>query len=64
MALFNLCFTNGIDLVEMFHISRYLAMAVSDSAVQGPKPETETIADVWARSIVSSNSILYGINII
>ena len=48
----------------MFHISRSLAMAVSDSAVQGPKPETETIADVWARSIVSSNSILYGINIL
>lgn len=41
----------------MFHISRSLAMDVTDSAAQGPKPETETIADVWARSIVSSNSI-------
>ncbi|KAL9985807.1 hypothetical protein ACROYT_G008254 [Oculina patagonica] len=40
------------DLVEMFHISRYLAMAVTDSAAQGPKPDTETIADVWARSIM------------
>lgn len=39
------------DLVEMFHISRSLAMA-SSTAIEGPKPEAETIADVWARSIM------------
>jgi len=44
------------DLVEMFQISRSLALAVTDSGVQGPKPETETIADVWARSIMGDNS--------
>lgn len=44
------------DLVEMFQISRSLALAVTDSDMQGPKPEAETIADVWARSIMGDDS--------
>jgi len=43
------------DLVEMFHISRSLAVSLT-GAVQGPKPEAETIADVWARSIMGNES--------
>lgn len=39
------------DVVEMFHISRSFAVALA-TTIQGPKPETETIADVWARSIM------------
>lgn len=43
----------------MFQISRSLALALTNSAMQGPKPETETIADVWARSIVSLNFCIF-----
>ena len=43
----------------MFQISRSLALAVTDSDMQGPKPEAETIADVWARSIVSWNLLYF-----
>ena len=39
--------------MEMFQISRSLALTLANGAMQGPKPEMETIADVWARSIVS-----------
>ena len=45
--------TNKTDLVEMFHISRSLAVVVAGTALQSSKPESQTIADVWARSIVS-----------
>lgn len=41
----------------MFQISRSLALALTNSAMQGP--ETETIADVWARSIVSLNFCIF-----
>ena len=37
----------------MFHISRSLAVVVAGTALQSSKPESQTIADVWARSIVS-----------
>lgn len=36
----------------MFHISRSVAIVVTGT-LSGPKPESQTIADVWARSIVS-----------
>lgn len=43
------------DLVEMFHISRSLAVVVAGTALQSPKPESQTIADVWARSIIGDD---------
>lgn len=43
------------DLVEMFHISRSLAVVVAGTALQGAKPESPTIADVWARSIMGDD---------
>lgn len=40
------------DLVEMFHIARSLAFIVNERAAQDMHSEAQTIADVWARSIV------------
>lgn len=62
LELYFLVFSDGestmsfTDVVEMFHISRSLAIAVNASALQGPRSEAETIADVWARSVMGDDS--------
>lgn len=43
------------DLVEMFHIARSLAFIVNERAAQDTHSEAQTIADVWARSILSAD---------
>lgn len=43
------------DLVEMFHIARSLAFIVNERAAQDTHSEAQTIADVWARSILGAD---------
>lgn len=44
------------DLVEMFQISKSLALIVNTSDSEDANAEMQTIADVWARSIMGEDS--------
>ena len=49
---FGAMYVSDTDLVEMFHIARSLAFIVNERTAQDTHSEAQTIADVWARSIV------------